>query len=98
VLKCYSGTISEVNFATFFVLNAGVLEVLRFQVADNNEEFIAEQHRKLQLDNMASRGARFQFKTVKFVHRIQDINSVREVCMLIPVDVQTWFGPFWSYS
>ncbi|TKW20805.1 hypothetical protein SEVIR_4G113000v4 [Setaria viridis] len=63
VLKNYQGMMSQVNFATFFVLNAKMLEFMRFEVgADNdNEVFIAEQHRKLQLEKKASRYAQFYF-------------------------------------
>jgi hypothetical protein len=59
----YRGIKSHVDFATFFVLNAKVLELMTLEVHedDYNEEFIAEQRRKLQLDSKASRGARFHF-------------------------------------
>ncbi|XP_047043971.1 uncharacterized protein LOC124648222 [Lolium rigidum] len=59
----YRGIKSHVDFATFFVLNAKVLELMTLEVHedDYNEEFIAEQRRKLQLDSKVSRGARFHF-------------------------------------
>ncbi|KAK1698496.1 hypothetical protein QYE76_015193 [Lolium multiflorum] len=59
----YRGIKSHVDFATFFVLNAKVLELMTLEVHedDYNEEFIAEQRRKLQLDSKASRGVRFHF-------------------------------------
>jgi hypothetical protein len=64
MLDYYKGSMSEVNFFTFFVLNAKLLESVTLVVSAkraNNEEFIAKQRRKLQLENMASRGAQFHF-------------------------------------
>jgi hypothetical protein len=64
MLEYYQGSMCEVNFFTFFVLNAKVLESVTLVVSGkraNDEEFIAKQRRKLQLENMASRGAQFHF-------------------------------------
>ncbi|KAG2610375.1 F-box/LRR-repeat protein At3g26922-like [Panicum virgatum] len=63
VLKNYQGMMSQVNFATFFVSNARMLEFMRFEVriGNDNKMFIAEQHRKLQLEKRASRNAQFCF-------------------------------------
>jgi hypothetical protein len=63
VISSYRGIWSEINFATFFVLNAKVLEFMIFQVGSTSEEFIAEQKKKLQFDNRASRVAQFRFTT-----------------------------------
>ncbi|KAL6888894.1 hypothetical protein ACP4OV_009920 [Aristida adscensionis] len=57
VIKGYCGINSEVNFATFFVLNAKMLELVRFEVGSDFLKFIAEECRVLQLDKRASRGA-----------------------------------------
>ncbi|KAK1626206.1 hypothetical protein QYE76_000521 [Lolium multiflorum] len=56
VISTYIGLWSEVNFATFFVLNAKSLELMIFEVNSANEEFISKAQKKLQLDNRASRG------------------------------------------
>ncbi|KAF7074255.1 hypothetical protein CFC21_079153 [Triticum aestivum] len=65
VLEGYVGMRPDVNFAKFFVLNARVLKVMIFGLSDDrNEEWMANQHRRLQLDNRASRNARFDFKRV----------------------------------
>ena len=65
VLEPYLDTLSHVNFATFFVLNARVLELMTIQVKEEyyNEEFFAQQREMLQLDSKASRGAQLHFTT-----------------------------------
>jgi hypothetical protein len=64
VLETYEGKRPDVNFAKFFVLNAKVLELMKFGVNGNtyNENWMANQHRWLQLDNKASRDAQFDFR------------------------------------
>ncbi|KAF6991618.1 hypothetical protein CFC21_008685 [Triticum aestivum] len=63
VWRCYRGIKSHADFATFFVLNAGVLELMTFEVdvEDFNEEFCAQHRKMLQVDSRASRGARIRF-------------------------------------
>ncbi|XBJ20013.1 hypothetical protein VPH35_010902 [Triticum aestivum] len=65
VWNYYRGIKSHVDLATFFVLNARVLELMTFEVnvEDFNEEFFAQHHKKLQVDSRASRGARIRFTT-----------------------------------
>jgi hypothetical protein len=63
VCRHYRGIKSHVDFATFFLLNARVLELMTFEVDDNyyNEAFFAQQRTALQLDSRASIGARLCF-------------------------------------
>jgi len=71
VLKNYCGTMSHVNFASFFVLNAKMLESMTFEGgAFHNQRFIAEQHSLLELEKRVSRSAQFYFT----VRRSQDKN------------------------
>ncbi|XP_047044179.1 F-box/LRR-repeat protein At3g26922-like [Lolium rigidum] len=65
VLRCYCKTYFQVNFATFFLLNARVLKSMRLEVesCNYNEHFFAEQHEMLQMEKRASRGARLCFTT-----------------------------------
>uniref|UniRef100_A0A0E0LJE2 Uncharacterized protein n=1 Tax=Oryza punctata TaxID=4537 RepID=A0A0E0LJE2_ORYPU len=64
VLKRYQAKMPVVNFAKFFILNAKVLKVMKFGVQDitrQNEKWMTNQLRRLQLDNKASQDARFNF-------------------------------------
>uniref|UniRef100_A0A0D9WXQ4 F-box domain-containing protein n=1 Tax=Leersia perrieri TaxID=77586 RepID=A0A0D9WXQ4_9ORYZ len=64
VVRNYGGKWPDVNFAKFFVLNAKVLREMKFFARNIcNEKWLANQHRRLQLKNKASQGARFIFKT-----------------------------------
>jgi hypothetical protein len=56
---------THVNFAKFFVPNARVLESMIFHTVArfNNGKFLAGQHRKLELENKASRDDQFHFTT-----------------------------------
>lgn len=63
VLKNYDRKKPDVDFAKFFVLNAKVLKKMEFGVLNScNDKWMANQHRRLQLDNRASQGAQFKFK------------------------------------
>lgn len=59
VLGYYRGIQSQVNFVTFFILNAKLLESIRLEVdsRDYNDGFFAEQCRLLQMEKRVSRGA-----------------------------------------
>ncbi|KAF8731374.1 hypothetical protein HU200_016432 [Digitaria exilis] len=64
VVTTYRGNKAHVNFANFFVLNARVLQsmVLEADVSHNNDKaWIEKQHRLLQIENRASKAARFDF-------------------------------------
>jgi hypothetical protein len=76
MLNSYQGSRSEVNFFTFFVLNAKALESVTLVVSAkraNDEEFIAKQRRELQLENMASRGAQFHFTDTMGASYLADV-------------------------
>ncbi|KAF8666356.1 hypothetical protein HU200_053458 [Digitaria exilis] len=81
VLQHYRGTKAQVNFASFFLLNARKLELMTLGIErrTNNEAFFAEQYQVLQMDKRASRKARLHFTTdicpdVKINH-VRDLAS-----------------------
>ncbi|TVT98426.1 hypothetical protein EJB05_56254, partial [Eragrostis curvula] len=91
VLKNYRGIKSQVNFATFFVLNAKRLELMRFEGGTNNENqiYIAEQRRLLQLEKQASGGAQFYFTTgrgCQHRYNLTHIRHVRDLCTTDPFE------------
>ncbi|CAL5052224.1 unnamed protein product [Urochloa decumbens] len=90
VLKNYRGIKSEVNFASFFVLNAKMLELMRFQIGEynDNEKFIAEQRRSLHLEKRASRHAQFYFTTgcEKYRHNLSQFAHINRVSDLSIID------------
>jgi hypothetical protein len=63
VLKNCRGTKSQANFASFFILNAKMLELMRFEGLgyEGNNKLIAKQRRLLHIKERASRGALFCF-------------------------------------
>lgn len=63
VVTNYRGNKAHVNFAKFFVLNARVLESLELEVyvRNGNDTWIERQRTLLQIENRASRGAKFDF-------------------------------------
>ncbi|TVU02491.1 hypothetical protein EJB05_52012, partial [Eragrostis curvula] len=89
VLKHYRGTRSQVNFASFFVLNAKLLEVMRFEgeVYNDDQISITMQHRLLQLEKRASAGARFSFTAgCRCVHNLTHIEHVRDLSITNPFE------------
>ncbi|TVU11809.1 hypothetical protein EJB05_45414, partial [Eragrostis curvula] len=88
VLKNYPGTNSQVNFATFFVFNAKRLELMRFEVGKkiDDEIYIAEQRRMLQLEKRASGRARFYFTTGHGCQQSYSLTHVRHVRDLSTTD------------
>ena len=78
VMQSYRGNRAQVNFATFFILNANVLELMRFVVDAKHytQGFLAEQHKELLLEKRASRGARFCFQTGRLLRYYSEINNV----------------------
>jgi hypothetical protein len=71
----------HVNFAKFFVLNAGVLESMTFHIEArfNNGMFLEGQHRKLELEKKASRDARFHFTTSSCQHAAWSTKELRDL-------------------
>ncbi|KAF7070677.1 hypothetical protein CFC21_076156 [Triticum aestivum] len=61
VLDCYRAKKPDIDFVTFFVLNATVLESMTVLVKRNDEEFLAKQRQKLLLESKASDGAEINF-------------------------------------
>ncbi|XP_044985886.1 F-box protein At5g03100-like [Hordeum vulgare subsp. vulgare] len=86
VFECYQGIKSDIEFASFFILNATVLELMTLQIGarDYNEQFLAEQRRKLQIEYKASRGARFHFTTDKCARGVWDVHHVRDLDLTDP--------------
>ena len=62
VLDYYRGTKSDIDFVTFFVLNARVLERMKLIVKRNDDKFVAIHRHRLQLMNRASHGAHINFR------------------------------------
>ncbi|KQJ86081.1 uncharacterized protein LOC100825870 isoform X1 [Brachypodium distachyon] len=86
VMQSYTGIGVEVSFATFFIPNAKVLELMKFQVDDKHctRQFLAKQRKSLQLDKRASRGARFQFQTGRMLRCYSEVNNVRDLHLSDP--------------
>ncbi|CAL5079798.1 unnamed protein product [Urochloa decumbens] len=88
VLIGYAGEKSQVNFATFFVMNAKMLETVKFVGSVNieNKESIAKQHMLLQLDKRASIGTQFYFETPKCGNYHNHINHVHDLSIVDPFE------------
>ena len=79
----YMGMDCDVDFLNFFVLNARVLHSMTVVVKpDNDQELLAEQREKLQLDNRASRGAQFRFSTDDIRRKYWYIWDVRDLYLV----------------
>ena len=83
MLTNYWGNNSDVDFVTFFVVNAPVLESMTLAVLKKNEEFWTKQRKKLQLENRASIGAQFHFVTLRGLK----LGSICNVCDLVLFDL-----------
>jgi hypothetical protein len=85
-MQSYRGIRAQVNFATFFILNAKALEFMRFQVDAKHytRGFLAEQRKELLLEKRASRGATFHFQTARPLRCYSEINNVRDLNLSDP--------------
>ena len=90
VLTNYQGIRSQVNFATFFVLNAKMLESMTFECRRDSvtDRFLAEQHQLLQLERRASRCARFYFTTKRCEHAFMHINHAHDLSKTDPFECE----------
>jgi hypothetical protein len=65
----------DVEFARFFILNAKVLEKMEFRlIEDPKDDWRANQNTLLQLQDRASRDARFEMKRLRS-HTLSDENK-----------------------
>ena len=76
--------IVDIDFVNFFALNARVLQSMTVVVKPNNEEFLAKQREKLQLDNQAYSGAQFRFTTHDSRRNYWNIGDVRDLYLVDP--------------
>jgi hypothetical protein len=58
----YRGTTSEIKLARFLFLKASVLKVMRFGVLWRNNEWCADHHKRLKLNDKGSAEAEFVFE------------------------------------
>ncbi|RLN34643.1 hypothetical protein C2845_PM03G25350 [Panicum miliaceum] len=88
VLEQYQGIRSQVNFASFFLLNARELELMTLAVEreDYNEEFFAEQRGMLKMEKRASRGARLHFTENGCQRFLMHIDHVRDLSITDPFE------------
>ncbi|CAM0880655.1 unnamed protein product [Alopecurus aequalis] len=86
VLDWYIGTGSHINFATFFIQNARMLELMTFHIDAKvyNKEFVASQHTKLQLKKRVSKGARFHFTTNRCLKDVWNAKHLRDLDLYDP--------------
>ena len=84
LVKSYMDHDCDIDFVNFFALNARVLESMIVVVKPNNEEFLAKQREKLQLDNRASSGAQFRFTTHDSRRNYWNIGDVRDLYLVDP--------------
>ncbi|TVU39622.1 hypothetical protein EJB05_13049 [Eragrostis curvula] len=79
----YEEKSSDINFIKFFVLNARVLESMKFVVRDGkcDAKWIASQHKKLQVNDRASRAARFYFHASKWSSSLVHMKHIHDLTM-----------------
>ncbi|KAL6841039.1 hypothetical protein ACP4OV_029008 [Aristida adscensionis] len=81
VLSFYNGSESHVEFATFFVLNARVLESMKLVVEHDkakSRKWMKNQRRQLQLSNRASSCAKIDFTPPEYFSCHKDIHDLSD--------------------
>ncbi|CAN6213740.1 unnamed protein product [Urochloa humidicola] len=81
VLSFYLGNKPHVNVASFFLLNASVLESMKLVVETyqaNNKKWTENQCKQLQLENRASSSAQIEFVTLRCFSFPKDIHELSE--------------------
>ncbi|PAN10504.2 hypothetical protein PAHAL_2G097900 [Panicum hallii] len=98
LLNNYQGIKSQVNFAMFFVLNAKMLESMRFQGGcyNGSKRFLVDEHRLLQLEKRASRDSRFYFASKRCHHGFMHVNHAHDLSMSPFECVETRVGVYAS--
>ncbi|KAK1642402.1 hypothetical protein QYE76_060207 [Lolium multiflorum] len=82
-IKVYCGMGMEVEFARFFVLNGKVIEKMEFGLVDDpKDDLRVTQNTLLQLEDRASRDARFEFKS-SIISSILDVDR-DDPCASLP--------------
>ncbi|XP_024317151.1 uncharacterized protein LOC112271649, partial [Brachypodium distachyon] len=87
VLTNYVGNVSHVNFAMFFLVNAKVLESMRLELwnpENNCRNWIARQSRRLQHEERASSCARVTFATRKSCSKFATIKGACDLSIADP--------------
>ncbi|PUZ69253.1 hypothetical protein GQ55_2G093400 [Panicum hallii var. hallii] len=92
VLEQYRGIRSQVNFASFFLLNARELELMTLELEsqDYSEEFVAEQHGMLQMEKRASRGARLHFTGKGCQRFLMHVKHIRDLSITDPFECRCY--------
>ena len=83
-MRSNMGIDCDIDFVNFFALNARVLESMIVVVKTNNEEFLASQREKLQLDNRTSSVAQFRFTTENSRRNYWHVADVHDLYLVDP--------------
>ena len=88
VFHRYRGIKSQINFATFFILNAKLLETMRLEGGHHMEDqsFLARQHEMLQVERRASIGAKIDFTRDKSDHYLTHVKHVHDLSITDPFE------------